>query len=159
MQSPSQVAKRANVTAQTIRNYSSDYGALLSPAARGEDGPRLYSDEDVAVLCAIAALRKSGVPPAEVMERIQNEAAPSVIDLTPNVPSIQPQKALKEERSDIVSPQMVLSTINGRFEVLERRIEARERQTFWWTLGMGVWIGMVLMAAIFFGVWLAVNGG
>jgi DNA-binding transcriptional MerR regulator len=158
MKTPTQVAKQANVTAQTIRNYSTDYGALLSPSARGDAGPRLYSDEDVQILCTIAALRKSGIPPAEIAERIHNETAPSVIDLTPNAVSNAPQNGLKEGRSDVVSPQMVLSTINGRFEAIERRIEARERQAHLWTLGTGVWIGMVLMAAIFFAVWITVNG-
>lgn len=158
MLTPTQVAKQANVTAQTIRNYSADYGTLLSPSARGDDGPRLYSDEDVQILCTIAALRKSGVPPGEILERVSDEAAPSVIDLTPNATSNTPQNGIKEGRSDVVSPQMVLSTINGRFASLERRFEARERQAHIWALGMGVWIGMVLMGAIFFAVWITVHG-
>ncbi len=158
MQTPSQVAKRANVTAQTIRNYSHDYGALLSPSARGDDGPRLYSDEDVSILCAIAALRKSGIPPGEVAARVQNEAAPSVIDVAISAPSNQPQEALKASHSDVATPQMVLSAINGRIEAIERRFEARERMVYLWSFGMGLWIGVVLMGAIFFVVWIAVNG-
>jgi DNA-binding transcriptional MerR regulator len=158
MQTPSQVAKQANVTAQTIRNYSTDYGALLSPSARGEAGPRLYTDKDVEILCAIAALRKSGAPPAEVAQRIQSEAAPPVIDVTLNEPSNQAQEALNLSRSDVLTPQMVLSTINGRMSALERRLDTRDREAFWWALGMGIWIGIVIMGAMFFVLWIAVRG-
>ncbi len=34
-----------------------------------------------------------------------------------------------------------------------------ERPPPWlWTFGMGVWVGLMTMGAIFFAVWLAVNG-
>jgi DNA-binding transcriptional MerR regulator len=147
------------MSAQTIRNYTDDYGELLSASGRGETGPRLYTDEDVQVLCAIAALRKSGVPPREIVERLRNEETPPVIDVTPTHPSNQPQEGSKAGQGELLAPQTaVVATFNGRFDAIERRLEAREHREYWWVLGMGIWIGVVLMAAIFFAVWLATNG-
>lgn len=157
MQTPSQVAKRANVSAQTIRNYSADYAALLSPSANGSSGPRLYSERDIEMLCAIAALRKSGVPAGEVAARLQSENAP-VIDAVANTPSNQPQEALKAGHSSDLAPQLILSSINGRFEALERRFETRERQAQLWFFGLGLWVGIVVMGAIFFALWIAIRG-
>jgi len=158
MQTPAQVARKANVTAQSIRNWSRDYADLLSPAARGEAGSRLYTDEDVQILCTIATLRKSGVPPGEVAGRVRNEDVPPFIEATANAPSNEPQEPLKTGLDATFALQLVQPTLNGRFEAIERRLEARDRQAALWTLGTGIWIGMVVMAAIFFAVWLAVNG-
>lgn len=66
-----QISKIAKVSEQTVRNYTHDYGELLSPQARGETGPRLFTDEDVRIFCSIANLRKEGIPPAEVIERVR----------------------------------------------------------------------------------------
>lgn len=158
MQTPAQVARKANVTAQSIRNYSRDYADLLSPAARGDDGPRLYTDKDVDTLCTIAALRKSGVPPHEVAGRVRNGDAPPIVDVVANAPLNDPQEALKAGQEASFAIQIVQSTLNARFEAIERRFEARERGALWWAWGQGIWLGMVLMGAIFFAMWLLVNG-
>lgn len=125
MQTPSQVAKQAHVTAQTIRNWSVDFGALLSPSARGEAGPRLYSDKDVEILCAIAALRKSGVPPGEIVARLEAAESPPVIDA---VPSNEVQEVSKAGQDEALPPQMVLPMLLSRFEGIERRLDSQERR-------------------------------
>jgi hypothetical protein len=50
------------------------------------------------------------------------------------------------------------NTLQARVGDLARRLEARERHDWLWTFGMGLWVGMVTMGAIFFTLWLAVNG-
>jgi DNA-binding transcriptional MerR regulator len=66
-----QIAELAHVSEQTARNYTRWYGELLSPAARGRAGTRLFDDEDTRVFCAIADLRRENVPQAEIIERLR----------------------------------------------------------------------------------------
>lgn len=65
-----EVADLAQLSESSVRNYTHTYKALLSPAARGEAGSRLFTDEDVRLLCAVAALRRAHVPPAEIIDRL-----------------------------------------------------------------------------------------
>ena len=114
-----ELSKTAQVSEQTIRNYTREYGALLSPAARGETSPRLFSDTDVQTLCTIAALRKANVPPAEVIERIRRGDV--VIDTTPS-----PQQATPSPQDAHQAPQ-ALALVRGD---LQRQIDAlRATQT------------------------------
>lgn len=58
MFTPKQVADNLNLSSTTIRNYSRLWSDYLSPAANPEAGqPRLYSEDDLAVIATIAALR------------------------------------------------------------------------------------------------------
>lgn len=58
MFTPKQVADSLGLSSTTIRIYSAKWSDYLSPAANPEAGqPRLYSDDDLAVLATIAALR------------------------------------------------------------------------------------------------------
>lgn len=161
MQTPKQVADRANVNAQTIRNYSTKYADLLSPQASGQFGPRLYTDEDVEILCTIAALRRAGVDASQVAERIRNHDVPPIVDLTssPSNEAInQPHEASKPAQDVAFALQLVQPTLNGRFEAIERRLEAREKGERWWAWGLGFWTGMIFMGVVQLIVWLLVNG-
>lgn len=142
MQTPAQVAKQAHVTAQTIRNYSAEYADLLSSAASRTNGPRLYTDEDVRVLCTIAGLLRSGVARHEISERIRKQDVPPIIDITPQTPSIEPQMPAQETA---LMAQMVLNNHQSRIEALERSMVAQRRDTIRaaeirgaaWALGAG----------------------
>ena len=58
MFTPKQVADNLNLSSTTIRNYSRLWSDYLSPAANPQAGqPRLYSEDDLAVIATIAALR------------------------------------------------------------------------------------------------------
>lgn len=50
-----EVAKRFAVSKRTLRHY--DERGLLTPSARGENGSRLYTDDDLARLVEILSLR------------------------------------------------------------------------------------------------------
>lgn len=151
MMTPAEVARKANVTAQSIRNYSRDYADFLSPGARGEDGPRLYTDEDVEVLCAIAALRKSGVPPAEVVTRLRNGTVPLVVDAEPEAAFSPPGQTLNAvtERAEepITPPQMAYMMLQSRIEALERRVDGGvDRFVTGIILGMALTLLVVALA-------------
>jgi len=155
---PAQVAKKANVSVQSIRNWTKEYAELLSPEARGEMGTRLFSAADVEVLLTIAGLRRTGWPAAEILRHVKEGTIPAVVDVS----IAPPQTAYKAPQQPTEASLAVFlaahNTLQERVGDLARRIEARERHAWLWTLGMGVWIGMVLMGAIFFAVWLSVNG-
>lgn len=123
---PIQVARRANVAVQSIRNWSNDYAEFLSPAARGEAGPRIYSDEDMSVLCAVAALRKSGVRRDEIMQRLREEV-PGVVDvvLESTVGPAVEDATLQATQSLQTEPQTALAlySLQSRVEALERHAE------------------------------------
>ena len=58
MLTPKQVADGLNLSSTTIRNYSRLWADYLSPSANPEAGqPRLYTQDDLAVMGTIAALR------------------------------------------------------------------------------------------------------
>jgi DNA-binding transcriptional MerR regulator len=160
MLSPAQVARLANVTPQTIRNYTREYAHLLSTQASGKSGNRLFTDEDVRILCAIADLRKSGVPPHEIASHLREETPP-IIDITPQSPS----------NADF-SPQMPLvaqSHVVARFDALETRIdnymtelraEFRQRRKYdvLWGMLLGAILALVAGGFLLFVMWLVTNG-
>lgn len=60
MMSISEAARRAGLSAYTIRYYE-DAGVISAPA-RLRSGHRDYSDQDVRILACVAALRRAGMP-------------------------------------------------------------------------------------------------
>ena len=136
---PIQVARRANVAVQSIRNWSRDYAEFLSPGARGEAGPRLYSDEDVSVLCAVAALRKSGVARAEVVARLR-EDVPGVVDVEPTP---QPTQATQTGQNEALALYAAQSSLQSRVEALERRMDGHADR-----LVTGIVLGVALTLVV-----------
>ena len=60
MYTPKQVADRLGLSGTTIRNYSRLWSDYLSPSANPQAGqPRIYSEDDIAVITTIAALREN----------------------------------------------------------------------------------------------------
>lgn len=122
MYTPAQVAKRANIHPNTVRKWASEYAALLSPQTTGA---RLFSDEDVQIFCTIAALRRSGMPPADVAASIRDKA-PTVVDVAPNAQDApQATQAYVEPLSSTLVPYIALQS---RVEALERRVESNGAQ-------------------------------
>lgn len=158
MMTPAQVAKLANVSVNTVRNYGRDFADLLSPDARGEHGPRLYSDSDVETICTIAALRSSGVPPAAVAERIRNQDVPPVIDVASTPPLQDPPIEAQATQETAFGLQAIQSSLQARLEAVERRIEARAKQGEWYAWMNGVTFGLALATVVFVLLWLLVNG-
>lgn len=164
MLTPTQVARHANCTPQSIRNWSREYADLLSPQASGQAGPRLFTDEDAEILCLVAALRKSGVSRDETRQRILNREARPVVDVEPTIAN-EAKTGLNDDEASYLAWPTRYGALQGAVEALARRVDevvveqrAQTRDALWWGRLQGIWIGIVLMAAIFFAVWLAVNG-
>ncbi len=159
MMTPTQVAKLANVSVNTVRNYGRDFAELLSLDARGENGPRLYNDSDVETICTIAALRNSGVPVAEIAERIRNQEVPPVIDMAATAPLQEPPTELQAPSETAFALQAVQSSLQTRLEAVERRLEGRAKQAEWYAWLNGVTFGLALATVLLVLLWLLVNGG
>lgn len=161
MPTTAQVAKIANVSPQSVRNWSREFADLFSPAARGEGSARLFNERDVEVMCAIADLKKSGVPSSEVAARILNTDVSPILDLeaTPHESPTPPHEATA---SPPLLP-MVLTSLEARLQAIERRQEAEirhqamlTRNALWWARLQGAIAGIVLLSAMLFLIWLAV---
>lgn len=151
-----QIAKIAGVSVQTVRNYTREYGELLSPQARGEAGARVFNDEDTRIFCAIVDLRKSGVPAAEVAQRIRRGDV--VIDgYATRTTSVAPHQAPQTATEAPQAPQIAQYSPQAFVEALERH-HARQTERLYWSHVRAFVAGMVTMAAAFYIAWLLVNG-
>lgn len=175
MLTPAQVAKLANAHPNSVRKWSADYAEFLSPAASGEHGPRLYTEQDVETIRTIAALRNSNVPPAEVAQRLRNQDVPPVIEVEPTQPYTpplheptqtphEPTTALQGYMDTSTALHAVTTALQAHSEATQRRIATLEheldnyRKRDLWTHGVAFHLGMVTMGVIFFFVWWLVNG-
>lgn len=155
-----QITKLANVSPQTVRNYTREYGELLSPQARGETGPRLFNDEDTRIFCAIVDLRKAGVPAAEIIERIRRGDV--VIDVAPQAP---PHEATNSPQAPQIAqdgPQalMVLQRdLQRQIDAVQRRLDARDLVAIYAAERRGAAVALVFVGFLLLFAWLLVNGG
>lgn len=156
---PDTAASMIGASPSTIRNWCKTYADQLSAAANPPLGQeRRLLQSDVATLQQIKAMRDAGQRADDIRSLLQSAKVSGsdsqlTIDVAPT-PAPKPQ----EGQGDVLLLPAVLAGMDRRFEAIERRLEARERYAWLWTFGMGVWVGLVTMGAIFFAVWIAVNG-
>lgn len=144
------MAQLAHISEQSVRNYTRRYGALLSPSARGEVGPRIFSDSDIQVLCTIAALLREGVPAAEVIARVSG--GDIVIDATPT-----PQQATPESHHAIEPTQslmLVRSDLQGQINALRRTQTILLRAALLWGMMLGAIAALALGGFVLWVLWL-----
>lgn len=106
-------AKRARVTIRTIRYY--DKRGILKPSYRGENGYRMYTDEDFARLQKILALKFLGFSLEEIIALTINEDKVNINQ------SLQMQKNLVSKR--IRHLQMMEQALEETQEVLDESHE------------------------------------
>lgn len=144
------MALLAHISEQSVRNYTRRYGALLSPTARGETGPRIFNDSDIQVLCTIASLLREGVPAAEVIDRVR--AGDIVIDATPT-----PQQATTETHNAIEPSQslmLVRSDLQGQINALRRTQTILLRAALLWGMLLGAIAALAFGAFVLWLLWL-----
>lgn len=140
------MADIAGVSEQSVRNYSRTFAELLSPQARGETGPRLFSDEDVQIFCSIATMRRENVPPAEVIERIRRGDV--YIDHT------TPQQATQSPQTHQEAPQasiVVYADLQRQIDTLRTRQDVLLRVAALWG---ALWGAVAALVAAGFVVWV-----
>lgn len=142
-----QLAKIAGISEQSVRNYSYDYAELLSPQARGGAGPRLFSDEDVQILCTVASLRREDVPRAEIIARLQR--GDIVVDTTTKPHDATP--SAQQGQGDALVVHMALSTMQARIDAIQRTQSTLLRAAVLWG---ALWGAVAALAFAGFVVWV-----
>ena len=127
MQTTAQVAKLANISVQSVRNYTRTFSELLSPHARGEHGDRLYNEADVEMVCKIAVLRKCGVPPGEIIEQIRWEQAQEFVDVASPQSKEQAAEPTTESTKDDAVEFVPIEVLQAT-QALMLDAQRRERQ-------------------------------
>lgn len=148
-----QVANKAGIALNTARNYPKWYPDLFSEDARGLHGHRRFNDDDVAAICTLVALKNTGMSLDDAAERLRSQASPPVIDVGAT-PLQQASTNAQEAQGDANALQVLQGDMLSRFEAIERRQDTQDRKRDVWLVGTGIWIGIILMAAIFFAVGL-----
>lgn len=162
MPTPADVARLANVTPQTIRDFTKRYADFLSPQASPENGARLYTDEDTEILRTVAALRRSGISHSKIAAQLRSRnEVPPVVDVTP---SNQAQEPPKNGLESFLAPQIIQSITTTRFDALERRFDSLEtmqttllRAALLWGIVLGAIGAMVVGGFVQWLLWLAVT--
>lgn len=151
-----QMSDLAEISEQTVRNYSKRYRKLLSPQARGETGQLLFDDEDIRVVCTIAHMRRENIPPKTIIERI--ERGDLYIDhttpqqATPSEPQA-PQTALEAPPTVLLS----LSTMQRQIDALQRRQDVLLRVALLWGALWGAIAALVAAGFVLWLMWLMAN--
>jgi DNA-binding transcriptional MerR regulator len=127
---PAQVAQRANIHPNTVRNWSHDYAAFLSPSARGEHGPRLFDEADLSILCAVAALRKSGVAANEVSSHLQRQD--TLVDVDATTPLQYPPQTAQTPLETHLALQAIQSSLQAQIDALRADFRAQREDKFSW---------------------------
>ncbi len=92
MFTPKQVADSLNLSSTTIRNYSRLWSEYLSPSANPQAGQgRLYTEDDLAVMATIAALRDNQATADQIRE---------ALDAGQRLEPIPPPEVERAERAD-----------------------------------------------------------
>jgi DNA-binding transcriptional MerR regulator len=159
MYTPSQVADKANVSVGSVRNWSNDYAELLSSGASGKAGPRLYTDEDMQVLCTVAALRRTGMLPAAIIARLKADAAPPVVDVAPSPPTetLQTSYNTPQTPQDALQANFLLPVVLSSHETRIAALEAHTRGAAWWNRLEGAAMALAVGGFVLWLLWLAAN--
>ena len=157
---PAQVAALLDVHANTIRQWTSEFGEVLSESAQAR--PRLLLPSDVAVLQLVQQLRAEGLPRSDVLERLRQtptadrtapyvDAAPAVREEsteTPTAPATAPLVPLDVSAALFDMAQHVDTRLTATQEDV-RRLDARiaqieSKRLLWTGVAIGVALGLVL---------------
>ncbi len=110
-----QFAKRAAVSVRTLRYY--DTSGLLSPSHRSDTGQRFYSDDDLARLQQILALKFLGFSLKEIKALLANNVQTEPEAL---------QRALSRQKKMMEDRRAQLGSILRAIEHTQTRLEAGE---------------------------------
>lgn len=145
LHSPASVAALLGIVPGTLRKWSQEFAALLSPsaAASGPTARRRYTDSDIAQLRQIQALLQHGATYAQARERLAGHttAAQAAPDDTPRpimgeVTVIQPSDereallhALQIQRETLDHQRAIIDVQQAQIESLTTGINAAHQET------------------------------
>ena len=127
MFTPKQVADRLGLSGTTIRNYSRLWSDYLSPSANPQAGqPRIYSEDDIAVITTIAALRENQATTDQIraaldagqrLESMRPVEEPPPADQSPD----HDQQAADHARAAVNAAESAIAIYRDRVTAVEAR--------------------------------------
>ena len=126
--SPAQVAKTLGISVQSVRDWTRQYAPILSPQARGENGPRLFDDNDLNTMRTIAGLRRSGLRADEIIQRVQHGSIPPIVDVAHESPQQQPTETPQTATEAPLALYALQSSLDKRIDALERALVALDQR-------------------------------
>lgn len=161
---PAGAAAVLDVHPNTVRAWTREYAAMLSPSANGR--PRLLTQRDVAVLQLVSQLRTQGLTTPDVLTRLRDVPDEDIqqpyIDATdatmPAVPASSVPTAPAVAVADMASVLRELAsvvdtrtaTVTQDVRLLDERLRRLEsRRTLWLGVAVGLILGVLVAAAVF----------
>ena len=161
---PTQTARHAGISPNTVRLWSKEYREFLSEHANPAPGvDRSYTPGDVAVMQEIAQLRANNISTADVKERLRQQPPQAPDTLQDNTtaaneaPAAPPVSNALAPASDAMTAFLAhagtkLDDVASKVDGMDRRIERIESQRMLiWVALAGVAVGVLLMAVA---VWI-----
>jgi len=118
--SPAEVSALINVSASTVRSWTSQYSDFLTPAARGETGNRQYSQRDVSVLEYVAQLRNESMSRNAIQLRLRETRFGESETL-----AVKPAGKPTYAAGDVTDATQALALV----QFVESRLDASQRST------------------------------
>jgi DNA-binding transcriptional MerR regulator len=122
-----QLAKRLNVSAATIRNWTDEYADILSAVTqeRLKGARRRYTERDALVLATVAELRDAGLTHDQIMSALQQGR---LVEELPPAPTPEEEEARRAVALVSVSElHRALDQLRTLQTEIERLIEERDR--------------------------------
>ena len=161
---PTQTARHAGISPNTVRLWSREYREFLSEHANPPTGvDRSYTATDVATMQAIAQLRANNISTADVKERLRSQPpqAPDTLQDTTTAANeasaAPPVSNALAPASDAVQTFLAhagtkLDDVASKVDGMDRRIERIESQRMLVLVALaGVGVGAILVSLV---VWL-----
>ncbi len=161
---PTQTARHAGISPNTVRLWSREYREFLSEHANPAPGvDRAYTPGDVAMMQAIAQLRANNISTADVKERLRSQPPQAPDTLQDNTtaaneaPAAPPVSNALAPASDAVQTFLAhagtkLDDVASKVDGMDRRIERIESQRMLVLVALaGVGVGAILVSLV---VWL-----
>lgn len=129
-----QVARRLNITGETVRARSTEFKQFLSPTANPPQGrARLYTEQDLRVMTLINAMKAQGAQFDDIHLALSNRKPDELPDLDETNASILPmndrgrisalQAQLAEWQSLATDLTQQLSKTEGKVELLKEQLQ------------------------------------
>jgi len=131
MFTPKQVADSLDLSSTTIRNYSRLWADYLSLSANPQAGQgRLYSEDDIAVISTIVALRENGATTDQIRAALDAgqrlEPMRPLQEETPadDGPTVEARAAADQARAAVNAAETAIAIYRDRVNQLESRADA-----------------------------------
>jgi DNA-binding transcriptional MerR regulator len=116
-----EVAQVCGISLNTVRQWANDYSAFLGPNARGEQGDRAFSTNDLEVLKYVAQLRSERMRKDAIIQRLGETTFPEIEQADQPLSELALPDATESHHAapGAIVGLDAINTLERRFEALE----------------------------------------